>query len=382
MMRFSDLRGNGELVRSLTGMVDGNKVPHAVMIYENEGCGALPLVLAWLQYMHCGHPSGGDSCGECPSCRKFSKLIHSDLHFVFPTNTGTKSGNMDSKDISSDFYLRDFRDLTLRNPYFLEQELQDALGIDRKECDISLLDAKRIQQKIMLSPVEDGWKMVVMLQPEKMNTVTANKLLKSLEEPPEKTIFVLITHNPEKVLQTISSRCRNLRMCPLSREEVREVLTGRFSVEKAEAEKLAATCGGSVGVALSQVGGNEGREAFMNIFGDLLQAVADRDLLSALETAEFAAALESREKQKQLLAFIADGLRKLFLVQQGMENISYADSDELDFYRRMSGRISRRFSRLILQHLDRASMLLSRNVSQKMIFADLASRMVACNSAK
>ena len=137
-----------------------------------------------------------------------------------------------------------------------------------------------------------------------------------------------------------------------------------------------------MGVALSQVGGNEGREAFMNIFGDLLQAVADRDLLSALETAEFAAALESREKQKQLLAFIADGLRKLFLVQQGMENISYADSDELDFYRRMSGRISRRFSRLILQHLDRASMLLSRNVSQKMIFADLASRMVACNSAK
>ena len=147
-MSFSDIRGNESVKAALRSMADSGRVPHSLLFYENEGCGAFPLVMAFLQYLACPHRHDGDSCGECPSCNRFSKLIHPDTHFVYPTNTGSKSGKLAAKDVTSDLYAREFRALASANPYFLEAQMSEAFGAENKACDINVLEAKTILEKL------------------------------------------------------------------------------------------------------------------------------------------------------------------------------------------------------------------------------------------
>ena len=219
-MRFADIIGNASVAKALVSMADSGRVAHAMLMYENEGCGALPLALAYVQYLNCANPSNGDSCGECPSCRQMAKLIHPDVHFVFPVNTGPKTSD---KHPTSDSYLAFWRELVLDDPYFAEVDLQKAIGIESKVGLVAVEEAKSIIGKLSLASVADGYKAVIFYLPERMNQQTANKLLKMVEEPPEKTLFLFITHAPEKVLQTIFSRCQSIRVMPLSKEEAAQV---------------------------------------------------------------------------------------------------------------------------------------------------------------
>ncbi len=318
-MKFSDIAGNIQVKQALVGMADSGRVPHAMLFFENEGCGALAMILAYLQYLHCSNRSNGDSCGTCPSCNKISKLIHPDIHFVFPTNTGTKSGKMASKDVTSETYISYFRELALRNPYFLEDELNDAIGISGKVGNISLAEAKSIVSKLSLSSVLDGYKVIVMLLPEKMNAVCANKLLKILEEPPTKSLFLMVTHSPEKVMQTIFSRCQSTRILPNTKEEIAKTLIENFSVDPEIANEQANFCGGSLGTALAAIGNREDSDLYMTIFADLLDSIIRRDLLSSLNAVESITALDSREKQKAFITFAGESIRTIFLLQQGLQ---------------------------------------------------------------
>jgi DNA polymerase-3 subunit delta' len=219
-MRFSEIIGNAGVARALSSMADSGRVAHAMLMYENEGCGALALALAYVQYLNCSNHQDGDSCGECPSCRQMAKLIHPDVHFVFPVNKGPKSP--DDKP-TSESYLKYWRELAVADPYFTEADLQKAIGIESKNGLIAVAEAKNIISKLSLTAVADGYKAVIFYLPEKMNQETANRLLKMVEEPPQKTIFLFITHAPEKVLQTIFSRCQSIRVMPLTKEEAEKV---------------------------------------------------------------------------------------------------------------------------------------------------------------
>ena len=177
-MKFDEITGNDALKRTLVSMVDSGRVPHAMLLYENDGCGAVALALAFLQYLNCRHRAGGEPCGECPSCRQMSKLIHPDVHFVFPVN---KSAKVSDDKPTSDSFLTWWRALVLSNPYFCEEDLQEALGIEGKKGEIALGEAKSIISKMSLTAVEDGYKAVLCYLPEKMNPTAANKLLKLVE---------------------------------------------------------------------------------------------------------------------------------------------------------------------------------------------------------
>ena len=252
-MRFADIIGNKAAADALRSMADSRRVAHAMLFYENEGCGALPLALAYVQYLNCSNPHDGDSCGECPSCRQMSKLIHPDVHFIFPVNKGPKSS--DDKP-TSESYIKYWRELVLANPYFTESDLQKAIGIESKNGLIAVAEAKSMISKLSLTAVADGYKAVIFYLPEKMNQETANRLLKLVEEPPEKTIFIFITHAPEKVLQTIFSRCQSLRVLPLSKEELAAV---RAMAPKEDREEY---------------------NLFMDLFMDLMNSIVSRDLSS------------------------------------------------------------------------------------------------------
>jgi len=347
-MRFSEIIGNEVVAKALASMADSGRVAHAMLLYENEGSGALPLALAYLQYLNCEDRQDGDSCGECPSCRQMAKLIHPDVHFIFPVNKGPKS--TDDKPVSES-YIRYWRELALADPYFKEADLQKAIGIESKSGLIAVAEAKSIITRLSLAPVYDGYKAVVFYLPEKMNQETANRLLKMVEEPPEKTLFLFITHAPEKVLQTIFSRCQSIRVMPLTKEEQRAV-----DAMKPQSE-------------------DEDAVVYMDVFSDLLRAVVMRDLTSALECGESMASLESREKQKAFCAFAADCLRKIFLVQQKLPQIASVPDGEQEFYEEMAQKCPKGFCVKAVTNIEKVVAMIDRNVNSKILFCDLVNRM-------
>ena len=370
-MRFADIPGNDGLKRTLAAMADSGRVGHAMLLFENEGCGALPLALAYIQYLNCTCRKDGDSCGECPACRQMSKLVYPDTHFVFPVNTSRK---VDVSRPTSESFLPLWRELVLKNPYFLESGLYSALGIEGKSGVIAIAEAKRILEQLSLAPVADGFRSVLMWLPEKMNAETANKLLKAVEEPPEKTVFIFVTHNPDRVLPTVFSRCQSYRVLPLQKDGLEEALTGIFGKDPQASRRQAAISGGSIGVALEAMGEREEYTAFMQIFKELMQAVSSRDLFAAIEASDRISALDSREKQKAFCIFASECLRKIFLCRQNVPDIAGIPPEEAGFYQEMASKADRSFCPKALSLIDRTVMLLDRNVNGKMLFCDLAGR--------
>ena len=318
-MRFADIKGNDAVKKALVGMVDSGKVPHAIMFNEEDGGGAFPICVAFLQYLFYGDEENS----------KISKFIHPDIHFVYPIQAH-------DKDISVT-HISAFRELASANPYFKEQDLTDKIGAGGKQTGINVNEANYICDKLAFNSLEGSYKAVVMYLPEKMNTTAANKLLKSLEEPSEKTIFLLITHYPERVLKTIDSRCLHMRVFP---EGLPEAAQG------------------------------EGVEQFKELFLSLMQALTERDLLAALEVGESIAALPSRDVMKAFCAYGAGQLRDLFLCQQGVESIAGAG-----MMAPFASKCRKSFPRVALGVFDKASMLVDRNVSPKIVFTDMVDRM-------
>ena len=347
-MRFADIIGNDTVVKAMVSMADSGRVAHAMLMYENEGCGALALALAYVQYLNCANPSGGDSCGECPSCRQMAKLIHPDVHFVFPVNKGPKTS--DDKP-TSESYLKYWRELAVADPYFTEADLQKAIGIESKSGLIAVAEAKSIISKLSLASVSDGYKAVIFYLPEKMNQETANRLLKLVEEPPQKTLFLFITHAPEKVLQTIFSRCQSVRVMPLTKEEAARVQ------------------------ALKPEDDREEYNLYMDLFADLINSLVAKDLMTALECGETMAALDSREKQKAFCTFAGDCIRKIFMIQQNMSALAGVSPDEEAFYQGVAGRLAKTFCSRTITNIEKAVAMIERNVNSKIVFCDLVNRM-------
>lgn len=356
-MRFEDIPGNEDVKQALAGMVDSGRIPHAVMFYENDGCGALALTLAFLEYL--------------TGSTKVSRLIHPDVHFIFPVTKGSKV-SVDKP--TSESYLQYWRELVMSNPYFLESELNEALGIEGKSSIISISEARFIIDKLAFHPLEGGYRAVVVYLPEKMNTETANRLLKSIEEPPEKTQFIFITHAPERVLTTISSRCQGIRVLPLQKDVLSGILVREYGRSEDEAQSAASVSGGSLGAALNYLSENgESGETF-GLFTGMMDALLDKDLIAAQEMAEQVAALPSRENAKAFCRYAADSFRKIFMLQQGLPAIAGVTGREAGVFEGYASRCRRTFVRSAMPHLDRARMLIERNINLKILFCDLVNR--------
>ena len=317
--------GNTEVVAALHLMVESGHVPHALLLHEDDGGGAFPLVINFLEELYGGSP-------------RVQKLIHPDIHFVFPVAGSDKPVSLQ--------FMGKFRELALENPYFFENELYTAIGIEGKQGNISVNEARSILDRLSLSAVEGGYRTVLVYLPEKMNAQAANALLKMVEEPPAKTLFVLITHAPEKVLVTISSRCLHMRVQPLSPEAERQVHARE----------------------------NASNQALTDLFHDLLEAIVSRDRLKALETGEAVAELKVREQQKSFCRLASEDLRRLFFLQK-MPALARVPEGEEDFYKRMAGALKPTFPRRGMAALDRALLLVERNVSQKILFTDLVNQL-------
>ena len=318
--------GNEEVVSALHRMVESGHIPHAMLLHQEDGGGAFPIVLNFLEELYGGSP-------------RVKKLIHPDIHFVFPVAGSDKPVSLQ--------YIAPFRELLLENPYFYENELYSAIGIEGKQSNISVNEARSVLERLSLSAVEGGYRTVVIYLPEKMNVQAANALLKMVEEPPQKTLFLLITQAPEKVLVTISSRCLHMRVQPLSPE--------------AEADVHAREAAGNT--------------VLSDLFHDLLDAVIGRDLLKALETGEAVADLKVREQQKNFCYLATEDLRRIFLLQKEITPLVHLPQGTEDYYSCVARRLRPTFARRAMAALDRALLLTERNVNQKILFTNLVNQL-------
>ena len=355
-MTLEKIIGNGEIRQAFATMAETGRVPHALMLHENEGGGALALALGFITLLS-GH-----------------EHYEWNTRFTFPISSGSKVSGA-TKDLTCDDFAKYWRELMQRNPYFLENELSEALGIEKKSGVIAVAEGKVILQKLSLAASTAGYRFMVIWLPEKMNRQTANMLLKSIEEPTEQTVFILITHNPEEVLTTISSRCQQMRVLPLSADEVAQTLTGEFGIAREEAEEAAAFSGGSVGVALHSLSEESGTTQLRELFAALMDALLRKDLPAALEVGESLAAMDSREKQKGFCNFAGEQLRKIFMLQQNRDDIAGVPPREEAFYRDAARRCGRDFCRRGVEALGRVRFLLDRNVGQKILFCNLVTRL-------
>lgn len=342
-MQFGDVIGNRELKKTLAQMVDSNRLSHAILLCEHNGGGAFPLALALAQYANCRDRKDGDSCGVCPSCHKYRKLIHPDLHFVFPVSSTKELSESEKKAPISDYFLSSFTDLALRNPYFGEQELYESLGIDNKSGNISVNEARRIFEKLSLRASEGFYKVMVIFLPEKMNQEAGNKLLKIIEEPPQQTLFLLISHNPERVLQTIRSRCLRIDLKPMDREEKNTVAPASDNA------------------------------SMRGTITTLLEAVSRKDLAATFPIWE-SLAETGREKQKEFCLYSEEFIRKIFLVANGLESLADIHPAEEEAIRGLAKGLKPHFYEKALSVLDGVISAVEGNVNPKLVFCDM------CNS--
>ena len=311
-MTFDDIQGNDQVKQALQNMVAADKVPHAIMFHEDDGGGAMAFCLAFLELLF-GSP-------------KVSRMIHMDVHYTFPCTGGL-----------SEPFLPQWKDLVLSNPYFTENDFNEALGFESKSAIIAVPEAKAILSKLAFNPLEGGYKAVVIYLPEKMNADAANRLLKAIEEPEGRTQLVFITHSPDKVLPTISSRCLRIRLVPDN-----------------------------------NVKGNEYLGPQMDLFRSLMDALLSKDLGAALEVGEELAGLKSREKMKSFCRLAGTAFRDMFLIQQGLPQLSSGGGEYLQ---ELAVKCKKTFPRKAQAVIDRANLLIDRNVNQKILFCDMVDRL-------
>lgn len=368
-MLFKDIIGQEEAKEQLIREAKEGKIAHARLFCGNEGVGKLPLAIAYAQYLSCEHPTDNDSCGVCPNCVKYNKLIHPDLHFVFPV---IKKRN---KDTISDDYLQEWREILNSSPYFNLNMWLKEMGAENQQAQIYVKESDEIIRKLNLKSSQGGYKVMIIWLPEKMNVECSNKLLKLLEEPPTQTIFILISEEPDMLLPTIQSRVQRFNIHAIDKEKIAETLCLNYGLEPNDAKNIAHRCQGNFLKALETIHLNEDNQFYFEEFVSLMRLAYQRKIREIKQWSDNIAAI-GRERQKNFLAYIQRMLRESFIYNFHTPDISYLSGEEQKFSSRFSPFINEGNVISIMEELSIAEQHIGQNVNAKMVFFDLALKMI------
>jgi len=312
-MLFSDIIGQEHLKKHLTNSVDNGRVPHAQLFVGKEGTGTLPMAIAYAQYVLCKNTNAENTVGNDACNLKFNNLSHPDLHFAFPvaTNDSVK------KHPVSKLFLEDWRSLLKEQPYCNLFDWYKQLGVDNKQGQIGVDEAHDIVKSLTLKAYEGGYKVMIIWMAEKMNIACANKLLKLIEEPPNKTVFILIAEDEEQIISTIKSRCQILRFPPLAEDNIKTTLIKKYSIDEAVATKIAHQANGNFNKACDLMYHDsedlQFEEWFIFWIRSAFKAKGNKTAIHDLMSWSEEVAKTGRETQKQFLHFCLDFFRQALL---------------------------------------------------------------------
>ncbi|MDE6865299.1 MAG: DNA polymerase III subunit delta [Alistipes sp.] len=371
-MRFADIIGQEELKRHLAQSVDAGRVSHAQLFTGQAGAGALAFAVAYVQYLCCRHRHDGDSCGECPDCRQIAELAHPDLHWVFPVNKqGKKSGEV----MRSDDFLDLFRALfTERGGYFSPQEWYDRLDLGKTlKGMIAAREADDIIRKLSYKSFESDYKIMLVWLPETMNEEAANKILKILEEPWEKTLFLLVSEQPALLLPTIISRTQEVHVPRIAPEVLERLACEQGVDDPLKARNLARLASGDL-LTLKQLlaGENDAtqREDF-SLFCALMRLSYNDKHLELVTWAEEVAQL-SREQQRAFLRDTARLLRESFMIHAGISSVGYLWGEELAFCTKFAPYVGTENIEPLVGEVESALAQISQNGNPTIVFTHFA----------
>ncbi len=379
-MLFSQIIGQQEVKDRFIRSVSEGRIPHAQLLSGPEGVGKLPLAIAYAQYICCEHRGARDACGVCPSCLKYNKLAHPDLHFVFPI---IKPAGKQS--VVCDDFMGDFRKLVLEKTYFSVDEWYSRISSDAKQGMIYTNESEEIVRKLSMKTYEAEYKVMIVWLPEKLHESAANKLLKILEEPYEKTLFLLVSNAPDAIITTILSRTQRIQVPGLADAEIKQALLDRHGgLTEAEAADVARIAGGSyLRAEMLLEDGNESRvnfDRFVTIMR-LAWQVGNRKDHASLKTLrkwadDMAASSVGRERQKKFLQYAQRMVRENFIYNLHQADLNYMTSYESDFSVRFSPFINERNVEQLVAELALAERHIEQNVNAKMVFFDLVLKII------
>jgi len=369
-MKFSDIPGQKETIERLTASVRSGRVSHAMLFTGPEGCGSLALALAYARYISCEARTPVDSCGVCKSCVKYEKMIHPDLHFVFPVVKDKKNSEP-----VSDSYIEQWREFSGRSPYFSLNSWLSFIDAGNAQGLIFSTEASEILRKLSLKAFESDYKIMIIWLPEKMHLATSNKLLKLIEEPPDKTIFILVSDEPDKVVPTILSRCQLFKIPSFRSEEISAYLTENFPVHKAKADDIARVANGNIVRARELCEDEDSSSSNLDRFRNLMRFAWKRDINSIINWSEDMASI-GREPQKNFLSFTLRLLRENLMLTLGQQknNLVYMTGEEADFSAKFHLFIKEENIFTFTDEINKAYAHIEANGSARIIFLDLGLR--------
>lgn len=367
-MNFSSIPGQKEIKEKLLRSVREERVSHAQIFAGNEGCGSMALALAYARYISCENRTSFDSCGTCKSCVKYEKLIHPDLHFVFPVVKGKKA-----TDPVSDTYIEEWREFVKKSPYFNLNNWMDSIEVGNSQGMIFATEASEIIKKLSLKSFESDFKIMIIWLPEKMHQATANKLLKMIEEPPEKTLFILVSEEPDKVIPTILSRCQLVKIPSFTSRDIERYLIDSYHIPQEKANDLARVSNGNISRAIELCENEESSVANLERFKSLMRFAWKRDVLSIITWAEEISGT-GREAQKNFITFSMRILREnLMLSLDQMKNsLVYLTGEEASFSGKFHPFITKDNIYPLVDEFNLVYAHIESNGNGKIIFLDLA----------
>lgn len=371
-MQFDDVIGQHTVKQQLKQMLTENRMPHALLFAGNEGCGKLPMALALAKRLLCQNPTAeNNACGSCSNCLMVEKLVHPDLHFIFPT-IKTKGQNTPAV---SDQFLDEWRKQITETPYFSRQTWLNRINVEKQQSLINVADANNIINKLASVSSQGGYRVVIIWLAEQMNLACANKLLKILEEPPQQTVFILTADHPERIIPTILSRTQRIDFAPLSTEELKEAIEHYNGLESNDALMVARAAAGSYINALEQVTMNAERAQFFDLFVLFMRLCYMRKIKDLYEWAQQLSTW-GREKQKAFLEYAQRLIRENFIYNFHNPELNYMNRKESDFAVNFARFINERNVIGITQEIENAQRDIQQNVNANMVFFDFALKMI------
>lgn len=363
-MLFKDVIGHEDIKRSLIASLKTGRISHAQLFAGDTGYGSLALALAFAQYVFCTGDKKEDACGTCPACKKMQKYIHPDLHFVFPVVRKAQSP-------VSDEYIGQWRNLLSTTSYFNLEDWYSAMNVeDNAQAAIYTEESGNILRKLNLKSFESDYKIMIIWMPEKMNPECSNKLLKILEEPYDKTLFLMVSEHPEQMLNTIQSRLQRINIPPLKQEEIQQQLISGKGVSLEKAKEYAHVASGNWLKATRLLEETEEQIFNQEKFVHLMRLCWERKMLSVNEWVNEMVSL-GRERQKLFLTHAARMIRENFIKNLGLEPLNYMTEREKDFSVRFSPYVHEGNVISLTDEFEKACRDISRNGNAKIIFTDL-----------
>ncbi|MBN2639246.1 MAG: DNA polymerase III subunit delta [Bacteroidales bacterium] len=371
-MQFKSIIGQNAIKEKLLTAIQENRVAHTQLFLGPEGSGVLALAVAYAQYINCHNKQNGDSCGVCPSCVKYEKLEHPDLQFVFPTATNSKI----TKEPDSLKFISEWKSYFIEQEGYVTQsgwyEYLDLGG--NKQGSIFIRDGEHVVRNLSLKSYEGGYKVIIIYLPEKMNVQTANKLLKSLEEPPDQTIFLLVAERYELILPTIRSRAQMIRVPLIESEQLKNALTKKLGeqVDNQKVTRIAQMANGNWNAAIELLDQADENMFHFTKFREWMRlCYAGNDFYSINELVQEISRL-GKEKQKQFIIYGLKVIQSSLMLNQQLNSKVMAVNAEMDYFTKFAPFINNANQAEMYNLMNEAVYELERNAHSAILFTHLS----------